>query len=47
MSDVIINNPVINSPFTNPARHFEFGDRGMTGEILRDRRESSSFVPIA
>ncbi|MGH7680025.1 MAG: DEAD/DEAH box helicase family protein, partial [Gemmatimonadaceae bacterium] len=47
MSDVIINNPVINSPFSMPARHFEFGDRGITGQILGGRRDSSYFVPIA
>src|SRR5688572_22075567 len=47
MSDVIINNPVINSPFSKPERHFEFGDRGITGEILDGRRDSSYFVPIA
>ncbi len=26
MADVVIQNPVINSPFTEPVRHFEFGD---------------------
>lgn len=48
MSDVIIQNPVINSPFEEPTRHFEFGERGITGRIIEDqRRESSYFVPIA
>src|SRR5687767_7426189 len=47
MPDVIIQNPVINSPFAVPTRHFEFGDRGITGKILDGaRRESSYFVPI-
>jgi type III restriction enzyme len=46
MSDVIIQNPVINSPFAEPARHFEFGERGITGRVLPGRRESSYFVPI-
>ncbi|HUF50981.1 MAG TPA: DEAD/DEAH box helicase family protein [Longimicrobiales bacterium] len=47
MADVVIQNPVINSPFTEPVRHFEFGDRGITGRILEGtRRESSYFVPI-
>lgn len=47
MSDVIIQNPVINSPFAEPTRHFEFGDRGITGRIVDgSRRRSSYFVPI-
>ena len=46
MPDVVIQNPVINSPFTVPARHFEFGDRGITGVISEGRRQSSYFVPI-
>ncbi|MGQ0715292.1 MAG: BPTD_3080 family restriction endonuclease [Gemmatimonadaceae bacterium] len=48
MPDVIITNPVINSPFTEPTRHFEFGTRGITGKIIDGtRRHSSYFVPIA
>ena len=48
MADVIITNPVINSPFAEPTRHFEFGKRGITGTINDGaRRESSYFVPIA
>ena len=47
MADVIIQNPVINSPFSEPTRHFEFGDRGITGQVIDGaRRESSFFVPI-
>src|SRR2546428_250490 len=46
MPDVVIQNPVINSPFREPARHFEFGDRGITGMISGGRRQSSYFVPI-
>jgi type III restriction enzyme len=47
MSDVIIRNPVINSPFEEPTRHFEFGERGLTGRVIDGaRRESSYFVPI-
>ncbi len=47
MSDVIIENPVINSPFREPERHFVFGDEGITSEIAEGRRPSSYFVPIA
>lgn len=47
MADVIIQNPVINSPFSEPTRHFEFGEHGITGTIIEGaRRESSYFVPI-
>jgi len=31
MAEVIITNPVINSPFAEPTRHFEFGKRGIRG----------------
>jgi type III restriction enzyme len=47
MSDAIIENPVINSPFVEPRRHFKFGDDGITDEIVDSRRISSYFVPIA
>src|SRR3989454_7439775 len=46
MADVVIQNPVINSPFGEPSRHFEFGDRGITDVIGEGRRQSSYFVPI-
>jgi type III restriction enzyme len=44
---VLIENPVINSPFAEPARHFRFSDEGITNEIVEERRASSYFVPIA
>jgi type III restriction enzyme len=48
MKQVIIENPVINSPFEEPQRHHEFdADGGPTGNILEGRRVSSYFVPIA
>ncbi|HEV2235708.1 MAG TPA: hypothetical protein VGR57_03515, partial [Ktedonobacterales bacterium] len=47
MSDAIIENPVINSPFEEPRRHFKFSDDGITDEIVVSRRVSSYFVPIA
>ena len=30
----LIDNPVINSPFEEPRRHFRFDDNGITDEIL-------------
>lgn len=47
MSQVVIENPIINSPFDEPARHFRFSDQGITDERVEGRRTSSYFVPIA
>ena len=44
---VVIENPVINSPFDEPQRHFRFGEDGITDEIILGRRQSEYFVPIA
>jgi type III restriction enzyme len=46
MPDVVIENPVINSPFVEPGRHFVFGEDRITNEIADSRRRSSYFVPI-
>jgi len=47
MSQVVIENPILNSPFTEPTRHFRFSDEGITNEVIDGRRASSYFVPIA
>ena len=47
MNQVVIENPVINSPFAEPQRHFRFSDEGITNEIVEARRESAYFIPIA
>ncbi|MCL4486647.1 MAG: DEAD/DEAH box helicase family protein, partial [Chloroflexi bacterium] len=47
MSQVVIENPIINSPFAEPTRHFRFSDEGITNDIVDGRRTSSYFVPIA
>ena len=47
MSQVVIENPIINSPFDEPTCHFRFNDEGITDEIVDGRRSSSYFVPIA
>lgn len=47
MAQVVIENPVLNSPFAEPARHFRFNDDGITDEIVAGRRASSYFIPIA
>jgi type III restriction enzyme len=47
VKQVVIENPVINSPFEEPKRHFKFTDEGITNEIVEARRTSSYFIPIA
>ena len=42
----LIDNPILNSPFVEPTRHFKFDEEGITNEILTGRRPSSHFVPI-
>ena len=46
MTQVTIENPVLNSPFQEPKRHFRFTEDGITDEILEERRISQYFVPI-
>jgi type III restriction enzyme len=47
MRQVVIENPVLNSPFLEPRRHFRFTDEGITDQITEGRRVSAYFVPIA
>ncbi len=47
MRQVVIENPILNSPFDEPSRHFRFDEEGITNEIVQDRRISSYFIPIA
>jgi type III restriction enzyme len=47
MPQVVIENPVINSPFAAPERHFRFTEEGITSEIIEPRRPNSYFTPIA
>jgi hypothetical protein len=47
MTDALIENPILNSPFHEPERHFKFIDEGITNEIVGGRRSSSYFIPIA
>ena len=46
MADSIIENPILNSPFREPDRHFRFTDDGITNQVDDGRRPSSYFVPI-
>ena len=47
MKQIVIENPILNSPYDEPKRHFRFTDEGITNEIVEERRISSYFVPIA
>jgi type III restriction enzyme len=48
MTSVLIENPVLNSPFHEPARHFRTTTDGeVTGEVTDRRRPSEFFVPVA
>jgi type III restriction enzyme len=42
-----IDNPIINSPFAEPTRHFNVVDGQVSGEINEGRRPSEFFVPVA
>lgn len=46
MTDKLIDNPIINSPFKEPTRHFQFDDQGITDKIICSRRISEHLVPI-
>jgi type III restriction enzyme len=47
MPSVTIENPILNSPFGEPRRHFRFDEQGITNDIVDGRRVSSYFMPIA
>ncbi len=42
----VIDNPILNSPFREPTRHFRFDEDGITSEIVDERRRSTYFIPI-
>ncbi len=46
MKQIVIENPVLNSPFAVPTRHWKFTDEGITNEKVERRRPSAYFVPI-
>ncbi|MDP2320078.1 MAG: DEAD/DEAH box helicase family protein [Acidobacteriota bacterium] len=47
MAPPVISNPIMNSPFSEPERHFLFNDEGITDQIADGRRDSGYFLPIA
>jgi type III restriction enzyme len=46
LPDVVIENPILNSPYDEPLRHFRFGEDGITSDIVDARRLSEYFVPV-
>lgn len=47
MSEVVINNPVLNGPFEAPTRHWMLDDSGqLTSDIAPKRRPSESWIPV-
>jgi len=46
VKEVVIENPVLNSPYEEPKRHFVLDRDGITDEISATRRLSSYFLPI-
>ncbi|MBM7806200.1 type III restriction enzyme [Geodermatophilus bullaregiensis] len=46
MVDRVIDNPILNSPYVEPGRHFRFDDDGITNEIVGKRRPSQYFMPV-
>jgi type III restriction enzyme len=46
VNQVVIPNPILNSPYDEPLRHFKFDDEGITNTVENTRRVSSYFMPI-
>lgn len=46
MTQVVIENPVLNSPFEEPQRHFRFDEDGITNDVVAGRRRSCYFIPV-
>jgi type III restriction enzyme len=42
----VIENPILNSPYHRPSRHFAFDTSGITNVVLERRRPSSHFIPV-
>ena len=48
MAPVVITNPILNAPFDEPSKHFQFDHTNtITDKIADGRRKSSYFIPIA
>ena len=43
MSDTIMENSILNSPYREPDRHWRFTGEGITNEIVEGQRHSAYF----
>ena len=46
MPPTVIENPILNSPYREPTRHFHFDADGITSQVVGERRRSTYFIPI-
>src|SRR5437867_4313116 len=46
VADWVIEDPILNRPYDEPSRHFEFDVDGITDVVAERRRPSSHFVPV-
>ena len=46
MADKVIENPILNRPYEEPTRHFEFDAEGITNRVAARRRPSSPVVAL-
>lgn len=38
MADTLIDNPILNSPFAEPTRHWKFTEDGISDDVVEERR---------
>jgi type III restriction enzyme len=43
---IVIENPILNTPFEEHQRHFRFTEDGISNEILQQRRSPAYFIPV-
>ena len=46
MIQIVIENPILNSPYVEPTKHHRFDDEGITNDVISSRRISTYFIPI-
>src|SRR3989338_7798152 len=46
MPDALTQNPILNSPYSEPCKHFDSNERGLTDEVLDSRRPSRFYIPV-
>jgi type III restriction enzyme len=46
MTDAFFSHPILNSPYSHPAKHWELVDGQPTQQVIQGRRKASFFTPI-